>query len=84
MKEESAFKNTTDDWYGNYPGSKVKLEYIGKLTDGTFRVACWGNDDYGLEKDFESQDDAYATYLDLKNLPYINKATLQSLGFNNA
>jgi hypothetical protein len=80
MKEQSVFKNTTDDWYGNYPGNQVKLEYIGKLSDGTFRVACWGNDDFGLE----NQEDAYIMYSNLKNMSYINKTTLYNRGFNNA
>lgn len=46
------YKPTNDDWHGNFENNTVELSYIGKLSDGTFRVLVKGNDDTGYERDF--------------------------------
>jgi hypothetical protein len=73
MKRKELFKNTKDDWYGNYPNNQIKLKYIGELSDGKFRVACWGNDDFG--------DEAISTFEILKEYDFINHEDLKFLGF---
>jgi hypothetical protein len=78
---EIIFKNTNDDWCGNYENNQVKLMYIGKLSDGTFRVAVWGNDDLGIEKDFKDESDAKSVFNILKERPIINKQDLFDLQF---
>lgn len=84
MKEPvTIFKNTDDDWHGNYPNNQVKLQYIGKLTDGKFRVAVWGNDDFGIDKDFNKEQDAVTVFSELTLKDKINHKDLYDLGFAN-
>jgi hypothetical protein len=81
MKRTEVFKLTNDDWYPNYEDNRVKLIYIGKLTDGKFRVACWGNDDFGIDRDFELEQDAINMFNRLEKYPLINHRDLYDLGF---
>ena len=59
MALREVFKKTTDLWYGNYGDNRdeVKLMYLGEIDDDCFRVACWGNDDFGIERDFETEEE---------------------------
>ncbi|MCA9495832.1 MAG: hypothetical protein KC589_02730 [Nanoarchaeota archaeon] len=60
MKRIDVFKKTSDDWYPNYPNDMVKVSFL-KLpnilqnSDDEWRVCVWGNDDFGLERDFQSE-----------------------------
>lgn len=67
MPPRTIFKPVTEPWYGNYKIQDdkrfedvllVTVRLVG-LNDGKFRVCVWGNDDLGMEKDFE--DDLQAT-----------------------
>ena len=77
-------KPTTDDWYSNYPNNMIKLTYIGRLTDNMFRVAVWGNDDFGVEYDVEQEQEALKMFEKLKNEPVLTKQALYDLKFVNA
>lgn len=83
MKRSHVFKPTNDDWYPCHPENTVKLCYIGKLSDGKYRVAAWGNDDYGLEQDFETEREAISIYERLGRYPFINQKDLLILKFRN-
>ena len=59
------FKEVKEDWYGNYniaDDARYTGKYVSirtaKLADYIFRVCVWGNDDFGMERDYESEDDA--------------------------
>jgi hypothetical protein len=80
-KREPIFKPTTDDWYGNYEVDTCKLKYLGKLSDGKFRVAVWGNDDFGIEKDFDTESEAIDMFDKLAKYEVINHQDLYDLGF---
>lgn len=41
---------TNESWYPTKDG-QVQVSFMA-LTDGQWRVAVWGGDDFGLEKDF--------------------------------
>jgi hypothetical protein len=84
MKRIEIYKKTNDNWYGNYNTNEIKLKYIGKLTDNKFRVACWGNDDFGLERDFDYENDAIKMFELLKYKNFINHKDLYDLNFNNS
>ena len=83
MKRTEIYKKTNDNWYPNYNTNEVKLKYIGKLSDGKFRVACWGNDDFGINKDFETEIEAIDMFEKLKLKEFINHKDLYDLGFTN-
>lgn len=77
MKRQNVFKLTNDDWYPNYENNTVRLQYIGLLSDGKYRVAVWGNDDFGFEKDFDTESEAISMFRQLEKYPLITK--IQSL-----
>lgn len=65
VKRAEVFKPTTGDWYPAYklgswhegrPPNLTKLVKVSLIlyADGSARVCAWGNDDYGLELDYES------------------------------
>lgn len=84
MKRKTIYKNTNDDWYGNYEGDRIKLSYLGELSDGTFRVCCWGNDDCGMEKDFIFEMEAMQVFKMLSEKDVIDKKDLEDIGFIRA
>ncbi len=63
------FKRTTDDWYPPYVledgRALVRVSFI-KLTHSEylFRVCAWGMDDFGMEKDFEKEKEAWVCFRD--------------------
>ena len=67
MKRIDVFKKTSDNWYPNYPNDMVKISFL-KLpnilqnSDAEWRVCIWGNDDFGLERDFQSKKEAMKTF----------------------
>ncbi len=77
------FKRTKDDWCPNYKKNLVRLFYV-PLTDGTFRVAVWGNDDLGMEFDYQDSRAALNIYEFLSKQKYINFDTCKKLGFYHA
>jgi hypothetical protein len=96
---KTCFKTTNDDWYPNYPDNLVRVSLIlrrkksseYKLFGQTlFRVCVWGDDDFGMEKDFKSGneqldiDQAKELYQLLVNQKVINKDYLKQLGFYGA
>ncbi len=65
----SVFKKTNDDWYGNFVldnHAKTRLVEVSftqtgpdpKNGNGEWRVCVWGNDDCGMERDFEDESEA--------------------------
>ena len=83
MEREDILKKTKDDWYPNWNHNQCKLIYVGELSDGKFRVACWGKDDFGIDKDFDNEKDAVEIYNKLKDYDFVNHQDLYDLGFAN-
>lgn len=81
MEPTSTLKKTNDDWCGNIDEHYCNLEYLGELTDGLFRVAVWGNDDFGIDQDFKTEQEAINMYNNLNSYDIINHKDLYDLGF---
>ena len=81
MKE--MFKTTTDNWYPNFENDTIEISLL-DMVDGTFRVCAWGNDDFGMELDFESLGEAEYIYDIIDRLDIVNKSDLYELGFEVA
>lgn len=72
MKRVDVFKRTTSDWYPSYHLSAhqegldalVRVSFI-HLADREFRVCCWGDDDMGLERDYENESEAWSVFLQI-------------------
>ena len=95
--EVSVFKQTIDDWYGNYKivGDKRVSDLVEviftqtgpnpKLHQGEYRVCVWGNDDCGMEKDFEDDEElAWNCFLQVIGMVSVTKNSLKILGFVSA
>ena len=90
------FKLTLEDWYPSYKldswykgkerGSNLLEVSLLKLITGEHRVCVWGNDDFGMEKDFptDKYEDALQDYLLILKQEYVYKSFLKNLGFQAA
>lgn len=80
------YKQAVGEWHGNDRLGEVKIVTVRFLVDGPniFRIAVWGNDDFGLEKEFETDDGAVECFLDIISEKYISEGYLRDLGFLTA
>ena len=96
MSRVEAFKLTDDDWYSNYRLAKssnalkqrerlvkVILSPLGPTGEHT-RVSVWGNDDMGMERDFDNRSDASACFMSVLAQEVVNKDWLTGIGFLHA
>lgn len=81
------FKNTKDDWYPNYPNNQVRLTYHSCInsykpeSEWVYRVSVWGNDDFGIDRDFKDPMEAKRMFNKLDAMKFINHQDLYDLGF---
>lgn len=93
----SVFKPTKDDWYGNYllkcPSDIDGLGLVNVMftqtgpnppLSGLWRVCVWGNDDCGMEKDFEDEVEALNVFYRVIGWNFVNKTELKLEGFVSA
>jgi hypothetical protein len=84
MNRVDAFKRTSDEWYPNYHELvKVSFCQTGPYPpeNGDWRVCAWGNDDFGMEKDFRDREEAWACFLAVISLNDVTVDRLRELGF---
>jgi len=89
----SVFKTTSDDWYPSYKLSNwykgvqnkklVEVSFI-RLSIGEWLVCVWGNDDYGLEKEFSTEVVAWSTFLEIIGLEDVTIDAVLEKGFIGA
>jgi hypothetical protein len=56
LKEVVFRIRSTDDWYPCFPNNTVEVS-LHKDGAGAYRIAIWGDDDYGMERDFGSEEE---------------------------
>ena len=94
MKRVDVFKKTNDDWYPAFEmgGEKlVEVSFI-QLTpwlpaeERIWRVCVWGNDDCGMERDFQPNEErlAWTTFLTVIGEEYVDMKFLSDLKFVTA
>jgi hypothetical protein len=83
----NVFKKTKDNWCGNYKiidnrevFDLVEVSFM-QLLSGEWRVCVWGNDDFGVERDFKDQTAAFVVFQAIIQEEYVNKNTLLTCGF---
>lgn len=90
-----AFVAVHEDWYGNfkladdarYPDTRfVCVMFLGLTEDAGWRVAVWGNDDAGMERDFPpgERKKAMQLYIDIVTKRFPTKGWLRFKGLNEA
>jgi len=81
------FIKTNENWCGAYPPLEfgnpfevpaVKVIAVKLLRDG-WRVAVWGDDDFGMERDGFTQPDAKEMFDSIKD--YTTQNDLKKMGF---
>lgn len=82
----TVFKVTQDDWHPSWQlGSKlcaVEVMLDPPLTDhGSWRIAVFGADDYGMEFVTSNETKARNKYLEVIAMQYVNQDALKKLGF---
>ena len=70
-----------DNWHANHPGNTFQVSLHSDYHD-KHRVACWGNDDYGLEKEFSSRGAARDCYESIGD--FTSEKALKLQGFCQA
>lgn len=84
------FVKVSEDWYPCRSDSTVEVLFItypknvAKKYGLTFRVAVWGDDDFGMERDYQNEDgsEAFALYMSIWD--GITQKELREMGFHSA
>lgn len=90
-----SIKFTNDDWYSNekifHKGELRRIVTVSLLKLNAsrsgpwdWRVCVWGNDDFGLEKDFTDHRQAVNTYIEIVIMNCVNQRPLRDMGFVNS
>ena len=76
---------TSDDWYPTASDGTVRVSYL-LLINGEWRVCVWGDDDFGLERDFPANEKIKAKriYEKLIGCSILTQEFCKSLGMYNA
>jgi hypothetical protein len=83
----TCFVPVQEDWYSNYRieddarHKDTLLVQVSALSlrDGKYRVCVWGNDDFGLERDFDQPGQAMVLYQLIVSQPNPTQAWLKNL-----
>lgn len=74
------FKETKEDWYPAYKIEHdlryegfVMVAFLELVPSGEWRVCIWGQDDYGLERDFPPHErmKAWEVFVDIISAEYV-------------
>jgi hypothetical protein len=91
-QNQEVFMEVQEDWYGNfsianYPGTKllVEVSLVGYRDGSGWKVAVWGNDDCGMEREFSTNQrkEALQLYTDIVTKKFPTKAWLRLKGLEN-
>lgn len=89
------FKLTHENWNGSYKiegwydgttdNKLLKVSFF-KLLPPTpyptnWRTCVWGDDDFGMEYDSVTKEDAFARFMQVIHMEFVSKAALKDLGF---
>ena len=89
------YKQTDDNWCGNYKvvgdcrvSDIVEVSFCqtgpNPPINGDWRVCVWGNDDLGMEMDFDNETTALNMFYQVIELDKVNMSLLKKLGFWSA
>jgi hypothetical protein len=85
----SCLKLTQDNWCPNYLDRYVEVTYIENISPPgkkkkISRVCVWGEDDCGMEMDFEDKKVALKIFMNVMEMKFVNMRELKDLGFVTA
>ena len=62
---------TKENWYPNLPGDKLRVSFMELMRNfkqakpQLWRVCVWGNDDFGMERDYPDRTDAKKAFQEI-------------------
>lgn len=79
---QECFISTLEDWHPNFDGKYVRLFVVEFVDSDGYRVAVWGADDTGMERDFEvtERSSALELYELLKGCGPVTRSDLTGMG----
>lgn len=95
-KPITVFKLTQEDWHPSYELARyykgrpnqfmLEVSYLGELRrykdrPRVWRTCVWGSDDFGMEYDASSEEDAFDKFMEIMHMKEVTRAALSSLGF---
>ena len=92
MKIE-VYKDTTDDWHESYKLEKsyqklvrvTLMKVYGIVTENkAYKVCVWGSGELGMERFFETPDDAIEAFRIITGLTSVTFSALRKLGLTTA
>lgn len=77
------YKKTSEDWYPSFLVGNSLLVRVNlhDLLDHGWRVSVWGDDDRGMEKNFQSMDDAKKCFQSICLWYFVDEKALLDSGF---
>lgn len=101
MMRKECFVKTYENWHPSYKFEGdtqldgLEDKYLLRLSFGKilhytdkeyYRVCVWGQDDFGMEKDFSKDQykEAEIVFMKILSQKYLSKGYLEQLGFQNA
>jgi hypothetical protein len=83
MKRETKRIATSENWYPTNKDGTVRVSLM-QLYTAQWRVCVWGDDDFGLERDFDARDEAMARDLFDRIQDSTTQQMMRDLGMVNA
>lgn len=87
----SVFKLTDDDWCSSFTVNTgvqyfdlVEVSFIPFDDSDGWRVCCWGDDDFGLEKDFFDEREAWGCFVSVIGMEKVSISKLIDMEFVGA
>lgn len=91
MFRMSAYVQVNEDWYGNFRVSQdtrydsdllIRVSLLELMHPHGWRVCVWGNDDFGMERDYapDQRDQALALYQQIVSTPMPTQAQMREWG----
>jgi hypothetical protein len=95
MQSVEVYKRTHDNWCPSFKLTNGAEELVmicfiklapdpDEPTLQTWRVCAWGDDDFGLERDFLSESAAWTCFQEIIGMPTVSIESLRELGLTSA
>lgn len=79
------YKDTVDDWYPNFENNLVSVSIHPDNSYGNeWRLSVWGDDDFGLEKLYKTEDAVLTEFMQIISKETIKQSYLKECGFTTA
>jgi hypothetical protein len=75
---------TSENWHPTFPDGTLRASLLWMKPTDQWRVCFWGDDDFGMERDFDSYIDALEVFRKTTSQKDVTASYLDTMGFRNA